>query len=431
MISKNYEDWPTPEELPEEVPNVLRDTIASLGPAMEQISIAMDAYKAGNFGLDELEKKVSGPCDTLLKGMTFFDVLVSPDSEEERRAHNGSQALYYRTLANVYRTLEKYDVSRRHLYKVLDLLGDIPKGLEIFQLEAAVDLGDILHRMKLAKEIKRNLKKCKELLDICRSKNEADFLTPEQNSDYYNMYYVMLQKMVEVKQAESPGKLIDSLHVQLLQLYQRYYADIHLDMGKVCHNGVLLLKYEIKYDIVKPALWIEHATELSAYSMEIKAFKQSHYLLRAAQTMLNNQKPMINEENLPNCLGAINDFRYLQGCIDLGMARHCLLLIYETRNRQLIRERAKKGPLSDEDKKDLELNESAVEFEGLEVPKCNEILDRTCVNVEEIVKMHKKVKELLVSVNEKLTDFERNAHDYEAIATKCRELKDAFPFLED
>lgn len=422
-------DFPKAEDLPDEVPKVLK-VVQSFGPAMKQIHEAMESHRKGDIDLVELEQKVKGPCDTLLKSTTFFDILVEPEMEEERRAHNGSQALTYRTLANVSKTLKKLEDARKYFYKVLELLSDVNKGLEIFQLEAAIELGDVLHQLGRTKEIKRNLKKCKELHDQCRGKKETDFLTADPSSDYYSMYYMMLQKMLEVKQYETPDHMIDALHVALLQLYQRYYAEIHLDMEKVVHNGILVLKYEMKYNQVRPSLWVEHATELSAYSMEIKAFKQSHYLLRAAQTMLDKQKVDVNEQNLIENLDAIKDHQYLQGCIDLGYARHCLLLLYETRNRQLIRERAKAGPLSDEDKQDLEIRESLVEFEGIEVPKGDDALDRLCFNVEEIVKMHKKVKELLLSVNEKMTEVERVAHDYDAIAIKCRELKDAYPFLE-
>lgn len=428
----SLDDFPKAEDLPEEVPKPLRDTIQQYGPAMKEIHLAFEACKRGEITTEELEKRTAGPCDVLIKGATFLNVLMEPEGEEEKRAHNSSLSLTYRTLGNVSRILGRLQDARKWLYKVLEVLGDITQGLEIFQLEAAIELGCVLHELRLTKEIKRNLKLCKELHDRCRSKNEADFLTPDSASDYYSMYYIMLQKMLEVKNFDSPAQLIDALHVTLLRLYQRYYAEIHIDMEKVVHNGFLVLKYELKYNLLQPSTWIEHATELSAYSMEVKAFKQSHYLLRAAQAMLDKEKSELNVQDLAASIGAINDHRYLQGCIDLGVARHCLLLIYETRNRQLIRERAKslKKPLSKEDEKDLEIKESLVEFEDFEVPPGDDILNRLCFSVEEIVKMHCKIKDLLVSVNENLTESERESRDYEAIVTKCRELKDAYAFLD-
>lgn len=281
--------------------------------------------------------------------------------------------------------------------------------MDLDLLELNIDLGSVYLELYDLKEVKKNLKTTNELYQKLKKSDNTQ-----------------MDEHLKGREGKTFDNCMRTHHVNLLKNYEQYYTLLD-QPGKLAHNGILVIKYQLKYDTLDTIEWIEHAVDLTAYCCEARAFRQSHYLLRAAELMLANFQTDLKAS--PH-IQKMNQSRFLEGRIKLAYVQHCLILLYETQNIFLITEKIKKGAiLSDEQKKDLQIHEEVMTFDDLAVPdgdvKFNGLLESSL----EIRDVYEKVKKLMKDVANRLSEDERNAHGYEIMADKMYDLLNSYPFL--
>lgn len=223
----------------------------------------------------------------------------------------------------------------------------------------------------------------------------------------------------------SSTEFIDLLHTTLLKNYEQYYT-IMDDPEKLVYNGILVLKYELKYNSYDSVIWAQHAVDLSPYCCETRAFRQSHYLLRAAEVMLEHFRKGIRGADL----ASVNDARFLEGRIKLGLAQHALILIYERENIRLIQEKCKQGLiLTAEQEKDLKVNEQVTEFDEITVPIGNAKLDVPIKTQSDTCVIYESIKQWMRETGKLLTRQEMSQNGFDKISEKMEHIKSIHCYL--
>lgn len=282
-------------------------------------------------------------------------------------------------------------------------------------LDLQTELGSLFLKQGKRKDAKKNLKLTNELYQSVRLLKEDE-------------------KKRFIKYCEDRGMPSFELHLQLqhvslLRNYEQYYKMID-DTEKYVHNGLLVLKYEHKYNLMEALNWIEHTVDLTPPCCELHAYRQSHYLLRAAEAMLKPLKESYAVPSLPN-ISKLNQIRFLSGRIKLGFAQHGLFLLYQTKNVNFLVEKVKKGlRLTQEEAHDMQKDIKLTEFDELNVPAGDHKFDGLLQDFDEIREVYKKVKDWMAEVNKTFTMDEKKMYEYDVISQKLRELLNAYPFLD-
>lgn len=207
---------------------------------------------------------------------------------------------------------------------------------------------------------------------------------------------------------------------------EQYYA-VRDEQDQVVVNGILVLRYQKKINNYDRFEWAEHAIHLAPYCCEIRAFRQAHYMLRAAEVMLASIKDILKER--PN-LYRSDKARVLEGRLKLGLAQHCLVVLYETKNLSVINESVRrKEQLTRQQIQDLKIDQKISVFQGLHVPDGDTRLDGILQSSTDVREVYEKTKKLMKDVRNHLTEDERNAVGYDIVAEKMNEMLSYFSFL--
>lgn len=283
-------------------------------------------------------------------------------------------------------------------------------------LDLQTELGVILLKQGKKKEAKRNLKLSHELYQSVKALDEVE---KERYAKYCED-----RKM-------APFSLHMQLqHVNLLRNYEQYYKLIE-DIEKQVHNGLLVLKYEQTYNLFEALSWLAHCVDLTTLCCELHAYRQSHYLLRAADEVLRALKATTHVPSSMESIFKAKQIHLMSARIRFGYAQHCLFLLYQTKNVSFLVEKVKKGlGLTQEEAHDLQKDTKVIEFEELTVPKGDFRLDGLLSDFDEIREIYKKVRDWMAEVNTAFTIAEKEQYEYDLVAEKLRDLLEAYPFLD-